>query len=189
MRFAVPAPPFLNVVPTPDDDLALAQRAQARDERAFAALYQRHVSRVYALCLRMSANPARAEELTQTVFVSLWGKLPAFRGESTFTTWLHRITVNVVLTDRRGTRRREARVFGAEAPEALEPPSPPAPAGLRCDLEEAIAALPPQCRAVFVLHDIEGYTHEEIGELMHLASGTAKAHLHRARKLLQEALQ
>lgn len=171
------------------DEADLIRRARDRDQQAFAELYRRHVGRVHALCRRMAADIPRAEELTQTVFVKVWEKLGLFRGESAFASWLHRLTVNTVLTEFRTTRRREARVFGVEDPAVLEtPPSRPAP-GLRLDLEQAIAALPPRARVVFVLHDVEGYTHEEIARLLELETGTSKAQLHRARQLLQEALR
>lgn len=181
--------PFVNVAEPPDDDISLIRRAQQRDEQAFAVLYRRHGPRVFALCLRMCANGVRAEELTQTVFVKLWPKLTLFRGESTFATWLHRFAVNIVLVDFRTTRRREERVMPTDQPKTFEQPSSPPSAGLKLDLEQAIAALPAQARAVFVLHDVEGYTHDEIAGLMSLATGTTKAHLHRARKQLQEALK
>jgi RNA polymerase sigma-70 factor (ECF subfamily) len=171
------------------DESELIRRARQGDQRAFAQLYRGHVGRVHALCQRMTANVPRAEELTQTVFVTLWEKLNLFRGESAFATWLHRLAVNTVLMDFRATRRREARVFGTDDPAAFESPSSPPPAGMRLDLEQAIALLPPGARAVFVLHDIEGYTHEEIAGLMELETGTTKAQLHRARKLLQETLR
>jgi len=172
-----------------DDESALIRRACQRDQQAFAQLYHRHVGRVHALCRRMAADIPHAEELTQAVFVKLWEKLGLFRGESTFGTWLHRLTVNTVLTDFRSTRRREARVFGTDDPAALETPSSPASAGLRLDLEQAISGLPPRARVIFVLHDVEGYTHEEIAALLELQTGTTKAQLHRARQLLQEALR
>jgi RNA polymerase sigma-70 factor, ECF subfamily len=166
----------------------LIRRAQQRDMPAFARLYRDHVGRVHALCRRMTGDPTRAEELTQTVFVTLWDKLPLFRGESSFASWLHRFAVNTVLMDFRSTRRREARVFGTEDPAIFETPIAPRP-GLQLDLEQAIAGLPPRARVVFVLHDVEGYTHEEIARLLDLETGTTKAQLHRARQLLQEALR
>jgi RNA polymerase sigma-70 factor (ECF subfamily) len=172
-----------------EDEADLIRRARERDQQAFAQLYRRHVGRVHAICRRMAANVPRAEELTQTVFVKLWDKLDLFRGESAFGSWLHRLTINTVLTEFRTTRRREARVFGAEDPAALETPAAAPSPGLRLDLEQAIATLPPRARVVFVLHEIEGYTHEEIGRLLDLETGTTKAQLHRARLLLQEALQ
>jgi RNA polymerase sigma-70 factor (ECF subfamily) len=174
-----------------NDEADLLQRARARDRQAFAALYRRHVGRVHALCRRMAGDVPLAEELTQTVFIKLWQKLDRFRGESTFGSWLHRLTVNTVLTEFRTTRRREARVFGTDDPAAFETPAISASSrpGLRLDLEQAIAALPPRARLVFVLYDIEGYTHEEIAALLDLETGTTKAQLHRARQLLQENLR
>lgn len=190
---AVPASeaplPLFRPVAGDDDEADLIRRARDRDQQAFAQLYRRHVGRVHALCRRMAADIPRAEELTQTVFVKVWEKLGLFRGESAFASWLHRLTVNTVLTEFRTTRRREARVFGVEDPTAMETPgAPPAP-GLRLDLEQAIATLPPRARVVFVLHDVEGYTHEEIARLLELEPGTSKAQIHRARQLLQEALR
>ena len=125
-------------------------------------------------------------ERTQDAFVRAWGKLGSFRGEAAFPTWLHRLAVNVVLTDRRSAGRRERR---AEAAAESGPRAQPAPrAGLGVDLERAIARLPPGARAVFVLYDVEGYCHQEIAEMTGIATGTSKAQLHRARRLLREAL-
>lgn len=164
----------------------LVHRAQAGDRSAFRRLYEEHVGRVYALCLRLTGDPEDAMERTQDVFVRAWDKLGSFRGEAAFATWLHRLAVNVVLTDRRSAGRRERRV---DAVAALGPRSEPAPrAGLAVDLERAIAALPPGARSVFVLYDVEGYRHEEIAEMTGIAAGTSKAQLHRARRLLREAL-
>lgn len=183
------APVLMSPVEESSDEAALIDHARRRDQAAFALLYRRHVGRVHAICYRMAGNVALAEELTQTVFIKLWQKLDLFRGESAFGSWLHRLTVNTVLTEFRTTRRREARVFGTEDPAALETPAAPPGAGLRLDLEQAIAALPPRARIVFVLHDVEGYKHEEIAALLDLETGTSKAQLHRARQLLQEALR
>ncbi|HEU4463905.1 MAG TPA: sigma-70 family RNA polymerase sigma factor [Gemmatimonadota bacterium] len=164
----------------------LVRRAQAGDRAAFKRLYEDHVGRVYALCLRLTGDSEDAMERTQDVFVRAWGKLGSFRGEAAFATWLHRLAVNVVLTDRRATGRRDRRT---DAAAVMGPRSEPAPrAGLAVDLERAIAALPPGARAVFVLYDVEGYRHEEIAEMTGIAAGTSKAQLHRARKLLREAL-
>ncbi len=132
----------------------------------------------------------RAEELTQDVFVRVWERLPSFRGESALGSWLHRMAVNVFLEQERGDRRRVARVGGsgddddlaADAPARRESPDE------RIDLERALALLPPGARTVFVLHDIEGYTHGEIAALTHTAPGTSRAHLFRARQLLMERL-
>ncbi len=168
----------------------IVHRARAGDEAAFERLYAQHVGRVYALCLRLAGDPVEAESLTQDVFVSAWRGLPSFRGESTLTTWLHRLAVNALLGRRRGDQRREARVrLAAEPAELPGAVTPPAPVEARIDLERAIAALPAGARLILVLHDIEGYTHEEIAEMCGVAVGTTKAQLHRARSLLRERLQ
>ena len=167
----------------------LISAAQLGDETAFRSLYELSVGRVYALCLRLAADPGAAEELTQDVFVRAWEKLRTFRGESAFSTWLHRLTVNVVLTEKRTRGRREKRVFSTDELEDLERPGSVPTSGTRLDLEQAIAALPPGARTVFVLHDIEGYQHEEIAEMSGLAAGTSKAQLFRARRLLREMLE
>jgi RNA polymerase sigma-70 factor (ECF subfamily) len=163
--------------------------AQAGDQDAFEQIYREHAGRVYALCLRLSGDSGRAQDLTQDVFVRVWEKLPTFRGESAFSTWLHRLAVNVVLSGRRAEFRRERVVMPTEDLEMTGASSRNAPAGLAMDLEQAIGALPPGARAVFVLHDIEGYQHQEIADLTGIAPGTSKAHLFRARRLLREALE
>jgi RNA polymerase sigma-70 factor (ECF subfamily) len=165
----------------------LVRRAQAGETDAFGALYRAHAGRVYALCLRLEGDAARADELTQDVFVRAWERLDSFKGLSSFGTWLHRLAVNVVLTDRRSAWRREQRVFGTDDPAALEQPRRSEP-GLALDLERAIATLPAGARTVFVLHDVEGYQHAEIARMTGIAEGTSKAHLFRARRLLREAL-
>jgi RNA polymerase sigma-70 factor (ECF subfamily) len=141
----------------------------------------------------MCGDRVLAEELTQDVFVRAWAKLSLYRGESAFSTWLHRLAVNVVLNARKTEGRRKGR-FATEADESEE--SSPvvavarsAPAGISIDLEAAVAGLPPGARRVFVLHDIEGYKHEEIAEMLAITSGGSKAQLHRARLLLREALE
>ncbi len=167
----------------------LVKAAQAGDLLAFERLYRENERRVFALCLRMSCDAALAEELTQEVFVRAWRKLGTFRGESSFSSWLYPLAVNVTLSERRSRRRRLARIVATEDPASLEPaPRPPAPER-GFDLEKALAALPPGARAVFVLHDVEGRTHEEIGTLLNVAPGTSKAQLHRARRLLREVLE
>lgn len=166
----------------------LVAAAQDGDEHAFRSLYDLCVDRIYALCLRLSADAATADELTQDVFVRAWEKLRSFRGESAFPTWLHRLAVNVVLTEQRSSGRRERRVFGHSELENLDAPSRGASPGMRMDLEQAIAALPAGARAVFVLHDVEGYQHDEIALMSGLAEGTSKAQLFRARRLLREML-
>ncbi len=167
----------------------LVKAAQEGDLLAFERLYRDNERKVFALCLRMSCDAGLAEELTQEVFVRAWRKLASFRGESAFSSWLYPLAVNVALSERRSRRRRDARVVATEDPLLLEPP-PRAPAPERgFDLERALATLPPGARAVFVLHDVEGRTHEEIGALLHVAPGTSKAQLHRARRLLREVLE
>ena len=172
-----------------DTDYDLVQRAQARDASAFARLYRSHVGRIYALCLRMTANAARAEELTQQAFICAWEKLPQFRGDCAFSSWLHRLAVNLVLMEMRAGARLAARVLFTDDPAVFETASLVTPPGIRLDLEQAIAALPPQARTIFVLHDVEGWQHNEIADQLGLAIGTTKAQLHRARHLLQEALR
>jgi len=122
------------------------------------------------------------------VFVRAWDKLRSFRGESLFSSWLHRLAVNVVMNERRTTIRREQRVTPVAAPEVLERGKGEPTVGLSIDLERAIAALPEGAREVFVLYDIEGYSHAEIGEMTGIAEGTSKAQLFRARQLLREKL-
>ena len=170
----------------PDD---LVARAQAGDQTAFRDLYRQHAGRVYALCLRLTGDARDAEERTQDVFVRLWDKVRSFRGESAFSSWLHRLAVNVVLNERRTTGRRELRVMTAEDPGALERHRGSTTEGLSIDLERAIAQLPDGAREVFVLYDIEGYAHAEIAELVGIAEGTSKAQLFRARRLLREKLE
>jgi RNA polymerase sigma-70 factor (ECF subfamily) len=173
-------------VPPPDD---LVARAQAGDQTAFRDLYRQHAGRVYALCLRLTGNASDADERAQDVFVRLWDKLGSFRGESAFSSWLHRLAVNVVLNERRTTGRRELRVMPAEDPGALEKPRGRSTEGLSIDLERAIAELPDGAREVFVLYDIEGYGHAEIASMTGIAEGTSKAQLFRARRLLREKLE
>jgi RNA polymerase sigma-70 factor (ECF subfamily) len=173
-----------------DSDVA---QAAAGDRRAFERLYRQLAIRVFSLCARMGNDQARAEELTQDVFVRAWDKLHLFRGESSFTTWLHRLTVNVVLNARKSDGRSRTRfeetdeeAGGMDAfPGVVGMPLPP---GDLLDLEEAITRLPPGARRVFLLHDVEGYTHEEIAEMLGVTAGATKAQLHRARLLLREAL-
>jgi len=166
----------------------LVGRAQAGDEDAFASLYRTHVGRVHALCLRMAGDAHAAADLTQDVFVRAWEALPAFRGDSALGSWLHRLAVNVFLGDRRSASRREKRVMFAAEPGLLERAQESGSPALGMDLEQAIAALPERARLVFVLHDVEGYQHGEIAEMAGIATGTSKAQLFRARRLLRRAL-
>jgi RNA polymerase sigma-70 factor (ECF subfamily) len=164
------------------------RRAQRGDTAAFRELYDTHVGRVYAVCLRIAGDRAEAEEHTQDVFVRVWERLDSFRGDSAFSTWLHRLAVNEVLQARRTAGRRSARVQLAQAPESLERAAGPVRTS-NPDLERAVAELPEGARTVFVLHDIEGFQHDEIARLTGIAEGTSKAQLHRARRLLREALE
>ena len=166
----------------------LVQDARSGDLQAFERLYRDHERRVFALCLRLSSNPELAEELTQEVFIRAWRKLGSFRGHSAFSSWLYPLTVNVALTERRSRRRRLARVVPTDDVMTLEPKAPAPTPETGFDLEKAMTRLPPGARRVFVLHDVEGRTHEEIASLLGLAPGTSKAQLHRARRLLREAL-
>lgn len=167
---------------------SLVERAARGDVDAFEELYRENVGRVYLLCLRMCGDPSRAEELARETFIRAWRKLGSFRGASAFSTWLHRVAVNVVLGDRRSAMRREARMkpAGDDLSHDLLA-AEPCP-GQALDLERSIAALPEGARTVFVLHDVEGYRHKEIARLTGVAEGTSKAQLHRARKLLRKAL-
>jgi RNA polymerase sigma-70 factor, ECF subfamily len=167
-------------------------RAASGDRQAFERLYQKHVGRVFSLCARMVADRVRAEELTQDVFVRAWEKLHLFRGESSFSTWLHRLAVNVVLNDRKTEGRKRSRFEEEDEEQGMDRfigvvGMPLAPGDL-LDLEAAITRLPPGARRVFTLHDVEGYKHEEIAEMLGVTTGATKAQLHRARMLLREAL-
>ena len=184
-----------NPVDTIDPDVALAASG---DRRAFERVYRSQVNHVFSICVRMSGSRTQGEELTQDVFVRAWEKLPLFRGESAFSTWLHRLAVNVVLNQRKIDGRERSRTAppGSDDDDrdGLERSSSSAGAGRppmhaeRMDLEAAIATLPRGARTVFVLHDVEGYKHEEIAEQLGITSGGSKAQLHRARLLLREAL-
>lgn len=167
----------------------LIQRAKEGEMIAFEQLYRSHIGRVYALCLRLVSDIDRAEELAQDVFVRAWEKLRTFRGESAFSSWLHRLTINVVIEHRRSVGRRVSREEQISDLPGINTWQPATSPDDRIDLERALASLPEGARLVFVLHDVEGYRHHEIAETMGLAVGTSKAQLHRARKLLREALR
>jgi RNA polymerase sigma-70 factor (ECF subfamily) len=167
----------------------LVSRAQRGDLSAFEELFRSHQGRVYAVCLRMVADPGRADDLTQESFIRAWTKLGSFHGRSAFGTWLHRLAVNVVLGEMRSRKRHESRTTELEGTESTVPALPARDSVAGVDLEKAISGLPRQARSVFVLHDVEGYRHREIAELLGLAEGTCKAHLHRARMLLRKVLK
>lgn len=183
----------------PQDERALVLRAVAGDELAFEQLYHTHSGRVFALCLRMSGSRELATELLQDVFVHVWRQLASWRAESALSSWIHRLTVNLVLSNVRTEKRRldhEMADVGRRTSDNDEEPSP-APDGVArpvsvedaIDIENAIAALPRGARTVFVLHDVEGYQHDEIAKMTGTAEGTCRAQLHRARKLLMEKLE
>ena len=167
----------------------LVGRAQRGDGRAFEEVYRRTADRVYALCLRMCADAEEAAELAQDAYVRAWERLASFRGDSRFTTWLHRLTVNVVLQSRRTKGRRGAREVAGVDLERYGREAVTAMPGTRVDLERAIAALPGKAREVLVLRDVQGYKYDEIAEMTGVTLGTVKAQIHRARKLVQEALE
>ena len=174
----------------PREDARLIEAARGGDRHAFESLYSQHVGRVYAICLRLNANVQTAEELTQEAFVRAWQRLSSFRGDSAFGTWLHRLTVNVVLDQQRAQRpwfRRVVAIDDAVEVVASEQARVTSSADQH-DLESAIRKLPPAARTVFVLHDVEGWKHDEIAARTGTAVGTSKAHLHRARQLLKEWL-
>jgi RNA polymerase sigma-70 factor (ECF subfamily) len=166
------------------DERALVEAAARGSRAAFETLYRTHVGKVYGLCLRMTANPALAEDCVQEAFIQAWRGLPRFRLGSAFGTWLHRIAVNAVL----GQARRRGELLGddASAEEALAATlvDPSGDEGTQLDLEQAIAGLPPGARRSLVLVGVYGYSHEEAAGMLGIAVGTCKAQLHRARELL-----
>jgi RNA polymerase sigma-70 factor (ECF subfamily) len=166
------------------EEWRLVQAAQGGDLQAFETLYRENERKVFGLCFRMASDPALAEELTQDVFVRAWQKLTTFRGDSAFGTWLHRLAVNVVIERFRaeGTRRRRLH-DGEHVLDTLA--APPARRDISLDFEAALERLPDGAREIFVLHDVEGYKHHEIGELLNISAGTSKAQLHRARMILR----
>jgi RNA polymerase sigma-70 factor (ECF subfamily) len=173
-------------------DYALAQRAHQGSMEAFEVLYQRHHRRVYSLCLRMTQNVQEAEDLTQEAFIQLYRKIGSFRGDSAFTTWLHRLTVNQVLMHfRKRSVKMEKTTEEGETPVQIvrgtENPNS-MPVVDRIALDNAIAQLPPGYRSVFVLHDIEGHEHEEVARMLGCSVGTSKSQLHKARMKLRRLL-
>ena len=177
----------------PLSDHALAIAAGRGDMRAFEQLYERHNRRVYSICLRMTQNVAEAEDLAQEAFIQLFRKISSFRGESAFTTWLHRLTVNQVLMHfRKRSVKVERTTVEGETPiqivRGTEDPNK-MPVLDRIGLEHALKELPPGYRSVFVLHDIEGHEHEEIAKILGVAVGTSKSQLHKARMKLRRLLK
>ena len=168
---------------TEAEEVSLAARG---DRRAFERLYRKHVARINSLCRRM-AGYDEAHEITQDVFVRAWQKLGTFRGESQFGTWLYRLAINVILAWRGKMAVQRGRYGGSE--EVLDVlPGRPAQSDLSLDFETAIEKLPEGARQIFVLHDVEGFKHEEIARMLGVTSGTSKAQLHRARMMLRRTL-
>lgn len=171
---------------TPKD---LVAQARSGDQQAFEELYRAHVGRVFALCLRVLADRHLAEETTQKIFIRAWMKLDSLHEESSFGFWLHRLSMNLALNELKTMARRGFRESDWESAPLQAVPSQSHSRNSQIDLERAIAMLPPQARAVFVLHDVEGFRHEEVATELGIAIGTCKAQLSRARKLLREALE
>ncbi|MCS6804290.1 MAG: RNA polymerase sigma factor [Acidobacteriota bacterium] len=176
-------------------DFQLARASAAGDHRAFEMLYCQHHRRVYSLCLRMLRNHEEAEDVTQEVFLQVYRKINSFQGNSAFTTWLHRLTVNMVLMYLRRKQKGHRQEETLEANQMADPlenrkqvghPDFPIEA---VDLQNAINDLPNGYRQVFILHDIEGYEHNEISQLLGISVGTAKSQLHKARLKLRQALR
>lgn len=163
-------------------------RARSGDTDAWREVYDAHVERVYALCLRMTGSAQEAEECTQDVFVRAWEKLGQFRGDSRLSTWLHRLAVNVVLQARRAKGRRRGREHSTDDLERYGHEAVRAMPGTRIDLERAIGGLPDGARRMLVLRDVQGYAYKEIAEIEGVSLGTVKAQIHRARSLVREAL-
>ena len=171
------------------EDAVLARRAAAADIAAFEQLYRRHHARVHGVIARLVGQAgARAEDLVQEAFVRAWQALPAFRFESAVSTWLHRLAVNTALMELRSRRGRPGMDDDEDALELVPIADTAGNAMLGRDLERAVATLPPRARAVLVLHDVEGWKHEEIAAELGMAVGSSKAQLHRARHLLRERI-
>ncbi len=178
------------------NEAELIERAKQGDAQAFQALYDKHKRRVYSLCLRMTANTAEAEDLTQEAFLQLYRKIATFRGESAFSTWLHRLSVNVVLMQ---LRKKSLPVVSLEETTQGEEDTPKKDFGAedlalagsidRLQLQRAVDDLPPGYRTIFVLHDIEGYEHNEIATMVGCSIGNSKSQLHKARMKLRDLLK
>ena len=174
-------------IPKKSEEAAWIERAKRSDARAFERLYRMHVDKVYGLCLRMTGNRSEADDCTQEAFIQAWNKLKKFRGDSAFSTWLHRIAVNAVLGRMRKSKREQDRIQAAA--EVSTPSLETGDSGKLRDLSEAVDRLPEGARHVFVLNAIYGYSHEEAGDMLGIAVGTSKAQLHRARQLLKQQLK
>jgi len=183
--------------PASSGDAELIARAQRGEEQAFEAIYNAHKRRVYYLCLRMIGNTAEAEELTQKAFMQVFRKIQTFRGDSSFSTWLHRVSVNVVLMKLRKKTPNEIPIDSED--ENQEFSAPPKEFGApdltltglvdRVTLDRAVAELPPGCRQVFLLHDVMGCEHNEIAAMLDYSVGNSKSQLHKARMRLRKLLR
>jgi RNA polymerase sigma-70 factor (ECF subfamily) len=169
------------------DERTLIKKAQRSDARAFEALYKLHIDRVYGICLRMTGNVAEAEDCAQEAFIQAWNKMNKFRGDSAFSTWLHRVAVNAVLGRIRKSKREQDRIMAVT--DTASPTVATGDTGELRDLSEAVDRLPKGARNVFVLHAVYGYSHDETGEMLGIATGTSKAQLHRAKRLLAQQLK
>jgi RNA polymerase sigma-70 factor (ECF subfamily) len=178
--------PKRDVLPA-ENDAVDAVLAAAGDSHAFERLYRRHLGRIHSLARRM-INPEEADDATQAVFIRAWEKLGTFRGEAAFGTWLHRLAINVMLA-RRTTIGTERGRFSEAEGVVERMTGRPSQKDLSMDFEEAIERLPNGAREVFVLHDVEGYKHEEIAGMLGIVTGTSKAQLHRARMALRGYLE
>jgi RNA polymerase sigma-70 factor (ECF subfamily) len=169
------------------EEAMLIEQAKRSSKRAFEALYRMHIDRIYGVCLRMTGNVSEAEDCAQDAFIQAWNKLRLFRGDSAFSTWLHRIAVNSVLGRMRKAKREQDRIMAVaeDAPLRLDTGD----TGEMRDLSDAVNQLPEGARNVFVLHAIYGYSHDETGEMLGIATGTSKAQLHRAKRLLAQQLK
>ena len=175
-----------------ESDYTLARAVAGGNVNALGELYQRHYRQVYAVCLGMMRNPTDAEDLTQDVFVHLVRKIGSFRGESRFSTWLHRLTVNLVLMHIRRPMRREQTTSDYDNVQPMVPrmkDRAPVQVLDRITLQLAVSQLPRGCRAVFVLFAVAGYKHDEIAKMLGCSEGTSKSQLHRARAKLKRILQ
>jgi RNA polymerase sigma-70 factor (ECF subfamily) len=168
------------------DESAWIRRAQRSDARAFESLYRLHADKVYGLCLRMTGNVSEAEDCTQEAFIQAWNKLTKFRGDSAFATWLHRIAVNAVLGRMRKNKREQDRI--QVVADTRPAPLATGDSGEMRDLAEAVDRLPAKARHVFILCGVYGYSHDEAAAMLGIATGTSKAQLHRARRLLEQQL-
>jgi RNA polymerase sigma-70 factor (ECF subfamily) len=177
----------------PQSDYSLAQEAAGGEMAAFEEIYRRHNRRVYSLCLRMTQNVSEAEDLAQEVFIQLFRKIGSFRGDSAFTTWLHRLTVNQVLMHfrKRSVKLEKTTEEGETPVQIVVGTANPnnMPVVDRIALDKAIAQLPPGYRSVFLLHDVEGHEHEEVAKILGCSVGTSKSQLHKARMKLRRLLR